>query len=105
MGHDIGWLHETPTHGCAVRHHAPWAIHDLRVKQHNQWILTILPQCRALTARPTLTVQKEIQVAVAARAGMTADHLRAAFSVPPVTAGGNPTRVPSPEGMGSSDEE
>ena len=78
--------------------------HGLRVKHHKQLILTILPQCHALAARLTLTVQKEIQVA-AARAGMTADHLRAVFSVPPVTAGGTPIRVPSPEVMGSSDEE
>jgi hypothetical protein len=78
--------------------------HGLRMKHHTQWILTILPQCYALAAKLTLTVQKEIQVA-AARAGMTADHLRAVFSVPPVTAGGTPIRhVPSPEAMGSGEE-
>ena len=78
--------------------------HGLRVKHHKRWILTILPQCHARAAKLTLTVQKEIQVA-AARVGMTDDHLQAVFSVPPVTAGGLPVRVPSPEDMGSIDEE
>jgi hypothetical protein len=54
-----------------------------------QWILTILPQCQL-----TLTVQKEIQIA-AARAGMTADQLRAVLSAQQVMAGGLPIRVPS----------
>ncbi len=78
--------------------------HVFRAKYHKQWILNILPQCHVLAARLTLTVQKEIQAA-AARAGMTADHLRAIFSVPPLTAGGTPIRVPAPQAMGSSDEE
>jgi hypothetical protein len=49
------------------------------------------------------TVQKETQV-VAARAGMTADQLRAVFGAPPLTAGGLPIGVPSPEVIGPSDE-
>jgi hypothetical protein len=30
--------------------------HGLRVNQHKQWILTILPQCHALAAKLTITV-------------------------------------------------
>jgi hypothetical protein len=46
--------------------------------------------CHALAAKLSLKAQNEIKVA-AARAGMTANHMRAVFSAPPVTAGSRPT--------------
>jgi|LauGreDrversion4_1035100.scaffolds.fasta_scaffold1032377_2 hypothetical protein len=66
-----------------------------QVQHHKQWIMTILPRCHAPAAKLTLTVQKEVQIS-AARAGMTADQLRAVFSAPPAMAGGVLLRVPFP---------
>ncbi len=75
-----------------------------QVQHHKQWFTTILPQCHALAAQLTLTVQKEIQIS-AIKAGITADQLRAAFSAPPAIAGGALLLVPSPVAMSPIDEE
>ena len=48
-------------------------------QRHKQWFKTMLPQCHALAARITLTVQKELQM-LAVRAGVSAGQLRAAAS-------------------------
>ena len=48
-------------------------------QRHKQWFRTMLPQCHALAARITLTVQKELQM-LAVRAGVSAGQLRAAAS-------------------------
>ncbi len=66
--------------------------------------MTILPWCHALAAQLTLTVQKELQISEI-KAGITADQLRAAFSAPPVIAGGVLLLVPSPVAMSPSYEE
>jgi hypothetical protein len=62
------------------------------VQHHKQWFRTMLPRCHALAVQLTLTVQKELQMS-AAKAGMTAGQLRAAFSAPQATAGGVPCRL------------
>ncbi len=66
--------------------------------------MTILPQCHALAAQLTLTVQKELQISEI-KAGITADQLRASFSAPPVIAGGVLLLVRSPVAMSPSNEE
>jgi len=48
-------------------------------QRHKQWFRTMLPQCHALAARITLTVQKELQM-LAVKTGVSAGQLRAAAS-------------------------
>ena len=48
-------------------------------QRHKQWFRMMLPQCHALAARITLTVQKELQK-LAVQAGVSAGQLRAAAS-------------------------
>jgi hypothetical protein len=73
-------------------------------QRHKQWFRTILPQCHALAARITLTVQKELQM-LAVQTGGSAGQLRAAAIAPQVVAGGALIQVPSPMTMSSEDEE
>jgi len=40
-------------------------------QRHKQWFMTMLPQCHALAARITLTVQKELQM-LAVNTGVSA---------------------------------
>jgi hypothetical protein len=54
--------------------------------------------------RLTLTMQKEMEIS-AARAGMSADQLRAVLSAPPAMAEGALLQVPSPVTMSSRDED
>ena len=48
-------------------------------QRHKQWFRSMLPQCHALAARITLTVQKELQM-LAVKKGVSAGQLRAAAS-------------------------
>ena len=77
---------------------------DPVAQRHKQWFRTILPQCHALAARITLTVQQELQM-LAVQAGVSAGHLRAAASASQVTASGVLIQAPSPMTMSSEDEE
>jgi len=77
---------------------------DPVAQRHKQWFRTILPQCHALAARITLTVQKELQM-LAVQTGVSASQLRAAASASQVVAGGAFIQVPSPMTMSSEDEE
>ena len=65
---------------------------------------TILPQCHALAARITLTVQKELQM-LAVQTGVSAGQLRAAASASQKAASGVLIQAPSPMTMSSEDEE
>ena len=73
-------------------------------QRRKQWFRTILPQCHALAARITLTVQKELQM-LAVQTGVSAGQLRAAASASQVVVGGALIQVPSPMTMISEDEE
>ena len=77
---------------------------DPVVQRHKQWFRTILPQCHALAARITLTVQKELQM-LAVQVGMSAGQLRAAASASQVAASWVLIQAPSPMTMSSEDEE
>ena len=75
-------------------------------QRHKQWFRTILPQCHALAARITLTVQKELQMLMlAVQTGVSAGQLRAAASASQGVASGALLQIPSPMTMGSEDEE
>jgi hypothetical protein len=78
----VGWLHATTADGTSPWNHAP----DPVAQRHKQWFRTILPQCHALAAQITLTVQKELQM-LAVQTGMSAGQLRAAASASKVTGG------------------
>jgi hypothetical protein len=77
---------------------------DPVAQRHQQWFRTILPQCHALAARITLTVQKELQM-LAVQTGMSAGQLRAAASASKVTASGVLLQAPSSTTLTSEDEE
>jgi len=77
---------------------------DPVAQRHKQWFGTILPQCHALAARITLTVQKELQM-LAVQTGVSAGQLRAAASASQGVAGGALIQIPSPMTMISEDEE
>jgi hypothetical protein len=77
---------------------------DPVAQRHKQWFRTILPQCHALAARITLTVQKELQM-LAVQTGVSAGQLRAAASASQVAASGGLLQDPSPMTMSSEDEE
>ena len=79
-------------------------IQDPVAQRHKQWFRTILPQCHALAARITLTVQKELQM-LAVQAGVLAGQLRATASTSQVAASGVLIQAPSPMTMSSEDEE
>ena len=72
--------------------------------RHKQWFGTMLPQCHALAARITLTVQKELQM-LAVKTGVSAGQLRAAASASQGVASGALLQIPSPMTMSSEDEE
>ena len=75
-------------------------------QRHKQWFRTMLPQCHALAARITLTVQKELQMLMlAVQTGVSAGQLRAAASASQGVASGALLQIPSPMTMGSEDEE
>jgi len=73
-------------------------------QRHKQWFRTMLPQCHALAARITLTVQKELQM-LAVKTGVSAGQLRAAASASQGVASGALLQIPSPMTMSSEDEE
>ncbi len=77
---------------------------DPVAQRHEQWFRTILPQCHALAARITLTVQKELQ-RLAVQTGVSAGQLRASASASQVVASGALIQIPSPMTMSSEDEE
>jgi hypothetical protein len=77
---------------------------DPVAQRQKQWFRTILPQCDALAARITLTVQKELQM-LAVQAGVLAGQLRATASTSQVAASGVLIQAPSPMIMSSEDEE
>jgi hypothetical protein len=77
---------------------------DPVAQRHKQWFRTILPQCHALAARITLTVQKELQM-LAVQTGVSAGQLRAAASASQVAASRALIQAPSPMTMSSEDEE
>ena len=73
-------------------------------QRHKQWFRTMLPQCHALAARITLTVQKELQM-LAVQTGVSAVQLRAEASASQGVASGALLQIPSPMTMGSEDED
>ena len=73
-------------------------------QRHKQWFRTMLPQCHALAARITLTVQKELQM-LAVKAGVSAGQLRAAVCASQGVASGALLQIPSPMTMSSEDDE
>ena len=72
-------------------------------QRHKQWFRTMLPQCHALAARITLTVQKELQM-LAVKAGVSAGQLRAAVCASQGVASGALLQIPSPMTMSSEDD-
>jgi hypothetical protein len=64
----------------------------------------MLPQCHALAARITLTVQKELQM-LAVKTGVSAGQLRAAAYASHGVASGALLQIPSPMTMSSEDDE
>jgi hypothetical protein len=73
-------------------------------QRHTQWFRTMLPQCHALAARITLTVQKELQM-LSVQTGVSAGQLRAAASASPGVASGALLQIPSPMAMSAEDKE
>jgi hypothetical protein len=73
-------------------------------QRHTQWFRTMLPQCHALAARITLTVQKELQM-LAVQTGVSPGQLRAAASASQGVASWTLLQIPSPMAMSPEDEE
>ena len=78
--------------------------HTLKVKDHKEWILGVLPICHQVATQITRCIDKSVHT-TAQSMHMTGDQLRAVFSQPLATVGGLPLHVPAPVSSDSEEED
>jgi len=78
--------------------------HTLKVKDHKEWILGVLPICHQVATQITRCIDRSVHT-TAQSMQMTGDQLRAVFSQPLATAGGLPLHVPAPVSSDSEEED
>ena len=78
--------------------------HTLKVKDHKEWILGVLPICHQVATQITRCIDESVHT-TAQSMHMTGDQLRAVFSQPLATVGGLPLHVPAPVSSDSEEED